>query len=73
VSQDVQRDRGEVGPKYSASSSTCWTARADDSCRASVVLPDPVLPRTRIRSHPRTDAAGSRDVVIAGARPQDRR
>src|SRR6266545_2378148 len=55
--------RGTVlrsGPKYNASSSTCGTPRAAASSRANVVLPDPVLPRTKIRSHPRSVLAGSR-------------
>jgi hypothetical protein len=48
------------GPKYSASSSTWGTSMAAASSRASVVLPEPVRPRIRIRWHPRSVLAGSR-------------
>src|SRR5437867_6083362 len=56
-------DRGAVlksGPKYSESNSTWGTPPVAASCRARVVLPDPVRPSIRIRLHPVRLFRGSR-------------
>jgi acyl-CoA synthetase (NDP forming) len=54
----------QFGPQFSASSSTCGTARTEESSRANVVFPLPVEPITETRFTGRDDILGRAPVKL---------